>query len=121
MTNLQDCLQEIIAKGSGYFIRSSFLASAHEATEWESTALLDDMWQKSPGVLDDHAWTEWTIRQGIGSTCAIHYGIRGSSLGHRDIPGYGRLRAFEQSQRRHASTGESGDGSRTPLSRLLGY
>jgi hypothetical protein len=79
------------------------------------------MQQKSPGVLEDDAWTEWSVRPAIGSSCVIHYGIRGFSLGHMEVPSYGHLRALEQSQRQQASAGTMGGGMPVPLSRLLGY
>lgn len=120
-TTVQDCMQEIIAKGSGYFIRGTVPGGPRAATEWEPTTLLEDMRQNSPGVLDDHAWTEWSVRPAIGSSCFIHYGSRGSSLAHQEVPSYGHLRAFELSQKRLASTDTPAGGARTSLIHLLGY
>ncbi|MGZ3680735.1 MAG: hypothetical protein ACXWQR_19760 [Ktedonobacterales bacterium] len=121
MTTVQDCVLEIIAKGPGYFIRSSMPDGARPVTEWDPATLLEEMRQNSPGVLDDHAWTECSVRPAIGNSCFIHYGVRGSSLGHLEVPGYGHLRALELSQKRQASTDTSAGGARTPLIRLLGY
>lgn len=104
MTTLQDCLQEIIENGPGYFIRSSAPLGAHEGLEWESIAVLTDIQQKSPGMLTDSAWTEWSVRPQVGRSCHVHYGIHGTSLGHQSVPGYGHLRVLEQSQRRRTAT-----------------
>lgn len=125
MTTVQDCVQEIIAKGPTYFISSSVasgVSGAQVATEWDPASLLEDMRQNSPGLLGDHAWTEWSVRPALGSSCFIHYGTRGSSLGHLEVPGYGSLRALEQSHKRQvsASMATSTDAS-TPLIRLLGF
>lgn len=120
-TTVQECMQEIIAKGSGYFIRSSVPGGSRAATEWEPTSLLADMRQNAPGILDDLAWTEWSDRSLIGTSCFIHYGSRGSSLAHQEVPSYGHLRAFELSQKRLASSATSANGARTPLIHLLGY
>lgn len=121
MTTLHDCLQEIIEKGPGYFIRGAVPPGETMAIEWESATLLDDMRQKSPGVLEDHAWTEWSVRPTIGTSCFIHYGVRGSSLGHQEVPGYGHLRALEVAQKKRAGTGALSSNARPPLSRLQGY
>lgn len=121
MTTLRDCLQEIIAKGSGYFIRGTVPGGSSEVAEWEPATLLEDMRQNAPGVLDDHAWTEWSVRPAIGSSCFIHYGLRGASLAHREVASYGHLRAFELSQKRQTSTVMQVGRARTPLIHLLGY
>ncbi|MGZ3585169.1 MAG: hypothetical protein ACXVCT_20695 [Ktedonobacterales bacterium] len=120
MTTVQDCMQEIIAKGPGYFIRGRAPAGEHVAREWEPQALLDDMRQNIPGILEDHAWTEWSLRPDIGVTCIIHYGVRGFSLGYMEVPGYGTLRVLELSQKRRTDPGEKGDSSRKILGHLLG-
>lgn len=120
-TTVQDCMQEIIAKGSGYFIRTSGSGGTRAATEWEPAALLEDMRQNSPGVLDDHAWTEWSVRPASGSTCFIYYGSRGSSLTHLEMPCYGSLRALEVSQKRQATTNTTTGGAPKSLIHLLGY
>jgi hypothetical protein len=110
MTTVQDCLQELIAKGKGYVIHSSLLAGADKTSDWEPAALLADMQQTSPGILEDHAWTEWIARPHGTSVCYIHYGIPGSSLSHREVPGYGHLRAAVESPPRQESTSTfSGD------------
>lgn len=121
MTTVQDCMQEIIAKGSGYFIRSSVLGGTRAAAEWEPATLLEDMRKNAPGVLDDHAWTEWSVRPAIGTNCFIHYGSRGSSLAHQEVPSYGHLRAFELSQKRQTSTATQAGRAHTSLIHLLGY
>lgn len=121
MTTVRDCLQEIIAKGPGYFIRGAVPAGEQEATEWDPTVLLEDMRRKLPGVLEDHAWTEWSVRPTIGTMCFIHYGVRGFSLGYMEVPGYGNLRVLELSQKRHTGSSGTSDDTRKPLSRLLGY
>lgn len=121
MTTVQDCMQEIIAKGPGYFVRSSVPAGAYATTEWEPATLLEDMRQNAPGVLDDYAWTDWSLRPAIGRSCFIHYGSRGSSLAHREVPSYGHLRAFELSQKRQTSTAMQAGRARTSLIDLLGY
>lgn len=95
MTNLQDCLQEIIAKGSGYVIHSSVRAGVARTSEWEPAALLADIQQESPRLLVDHAWTEWTILADGSQSCAIVYGMQDGPPGDRAILGYGYLRAFE--------------------------
>lgn len=113
MTSLRDCLQEVIGQGPGYFIRTSIPVGVHGTTEWEPTALLTDMEGKSPGVLQDHAWTEWSIQPGGSRACAIHYGVVGASLAYQEVPAYGRLRALELSQRRQAgASGPAGALSR---------
>lgn len=114
-------MQEIIAKGPGYFIRGGVPSGEHAAAEWDPTALLEDMRHHHPGVLEDHAWTEWSVRPNVGVTCLVHYGVRGFSLGYMEVPGYGNLRVLELSQKRQGGTGEKGDGSPKTLSRLLGY
>lgn len=121
MTTLFDCLQEIIEKGPQYFIRGAVPSGATMALEWDPATLLDDMRQKSPGVLEDHAWTEWSVRPIIGSSCFIHYGVRGSSLGYQEIPGYGHLRALELAQKKQTGAGAISGNARPPLSRLQGY
>lgn len=121
MTTVQNCIDEIIEKGPGYFIRGAIPAGEHVAMEWDPTTLLEDMRQKSPGVLEDHAWTEWSVQPDGESMCFIHYGVRGFSLGFMEVPGYGKLRVMELSQKRQTRTDGMADGSHTPLSRLLGY
>lgn len=121
MTTVQDCMHEIIAKGPGYFIRGAVPAGAQVAREWDPAALLEDMQQNLPGVLEDHAWTEWSVRPNIGVTCIIHYGVRGFSLGYMEVPGYGNLRVLELSQKRQTGTGEKSGGSPKNLTHLLGY
>ncbi|HLZ24318.1 MAG TPA: hypothetical protein VKQ30_19565 [Ktedonobacterales bacterium] len=93
MSTVLDCLQEIVSKGPGYMIHSSVVAGADKTSDWEPSALLADMQKKSPGVLEDHAWTEWITSARGPDVCYIHYGISGSSLSHREVPGYGHLRA----------------------------
>ena len=95
MTNIQDCLLEVIAKGPGYVIHSSERAGIDRVSDWEPSALLADIQQKSPRLLVDHAWTEWTMLADGSQSCAIVYGIRGGPPGDRAILGYGHLRAFE--------------------------
>jgi hypothetical protein len=113
-------MQEIIAKGPGYFIRGGVPAGEHVAREWDPKALLEDMRQNIPGLLEDHAWTEWSLRPDVGVTCIIHYGVRGFSLGYMEVPGYGNLRVLELSRKRQTSPGEKGDSSRKTLGHLLG-
>jgi hypothetical protein len=91
MTTVNDCMQEIIAKGPGYFIRGGVPSGEQVAAEWDPTALLEDMQHHLPGVLEDHAWTEWSVRPDIGVICLVHYGVRGFSLGYMEVPGYGKL------------------------------
>jgi hypothetical protein len=102
MTNLLECLQEVIALGPGEFIRTDS-AGSYRPSQWEPTALLDDMQHESPLMLDDYAWTEWSDLPGGGRTCSINYGRLGVSLGHQEVPGYGHLRVFELSHRRPES------------------
>lgn len=118
MTTLYDCLQEVIGHGPDYFIRSSASEGASGRAEWDPPALLADIRRTSPGVLEDHAWTEWSALPGGSRTCIIHYGIFGVSLGYEDVPGYGALRALELSQKRPISTSVSPDASR-PLDGLV--
>jgi hypothetical protein len=102
MTNLLDCMQEMIALDHGYFIRSDS-PGPYRPSQWDPATLLADMRRQSPLVLDDFAWTEWSTHRGGGRTCSINYGRAGFSLGHREVPGYGHLRVFEVSQRRPES------------------
>lgn len=95
MTNVQDCLREVIAKGPGYVIRSSEQAGIDRKSEWEPAALLADIQQESPRLLADHAWTEWIILADGSQSCAIVYGMRDGPPGERAILSYGHLRAFE--------------------------
>ena len=95
MTNVQDCLLEVIAKGPGYVIRSAERAGIDRKSEWEPVALLADIQQESPLLLVDHAWTEWIILADGSQSCAIVYGIQAGPPGDRAILGYGHLRAFE--------------------------
>jgi hypothetical protein len=103
MTTVQDCLQEIIAKGTKYFISSTVSAAAGGNPEWAATALYANMQQESPGLLSHHAWTEWATLPDGSSVCYIHYGVFGFSLSHADVPGYGSLRALELSHSQRAS------------------
>ncbi|HLJ81015.1 MAG TPA: hypothetical protein VKT52_05975 [Ktedonobacterales bacterium] len=107
MTTVQDCLQEIVSKGPGYMIHSSIVAGADKTSDWEPAVLLADMLRTSPGVLDDHAWTEWIAHPRGTGVCYIHYGILGSSLGHREVPGYGLLRVALKTSPRQESTSTS--------------
>lgn len=120
MTTVQDCMEEIVAKGSGYFIRSTVSGGTRAVAEWEPATLLEDMRQNVPGLLNDHAWTEWSVRPAIGSSCHIHYGLRGSSLAHQEVPCYGHLRAFELSQKRQTSSATQAGRALTSLIDLLG-
>jgi hypothetical protein len=99
MTTLQDCLEEVIGKGPGFFIRSYAIPGAYRTSDWEPGAFLIELQRDAPGLLEDDAWGEWTTRQGIGLTYSIHYGRSGSSMSHREVPGYGHLRALEVSHR----------------------
>src|SRR5579864_4167098 len=98
MTNLRACLQEVIEKGPGFFIRSYAIPGAYRTSEWEPAVLLAELEHEAPGLLEDHAWTEWLTHPGVGLTAYIHYGVRGSSMSHREVPGYGHLRVLEVSQ-----------------------
>ena len=110
MTNVQDCLLEVIAKGPGYVIRSAERAGIDRKSEWEPTALLAAIQQESPRLLADHAWTEWIILADGSQSCAIIYGIHGGPPGERAILGYGHLRAFES---RHKQNIDQADTSLT--------
>jgi hypothetical protein len=92
--NLQDCLEEVIAKGPGFVIHSSERTGAHLTTDWDPAALLADIQFESPLVLTDHAWTDWMLLTDGSQSCSIIYGIRGSSSGQRAIPGYGLLHVY---------------------------
>ena len=95
LTTIQDCLEEIIALGTGYVINSSSHIGAQRTVEWEPGALLADMLRESPNVLLDHAWTEWGRLTDGSQSCAIVYGKRSASPGERGIPGYGLLHVYE--------------------------
>ena len=99
VTSLRDCLEEVIARGPGFFIRSYNMPGAYRRSEWEPAELLAELEIESPGVLEDAAWGEWVRRPGIGLTYSIHYGQLGFSVSHQEVPGYGRLRALEVAQR----------------------
>ena len=116
MATLQDCMQEVIDQGAGFFIQSD-APGAYRPSQWESTALLADMIAESPGVLIDPAWTEWLVLPNGSRTCSIHYGVVGHSLSHREVPGYGHLRALEVSQKRAEQISETGKS----FDRMLGY
>lgn len=120
MTTVFDCLQDIIAKGPKFFIRGSAVTGGQAATDWEPAALMDYMRETSPAVLDDPAWMEWSARPTIGASCFIHYGVRGYTLGHMEVPGYGNLRALELDQKRQTRDDEGSSDARGSLSRLLG-
>jgi hypothetical protein len=94
-STVQDCLQEIIARGSGYVVSSSTHIGAQRTVEWEPSALLADMRRESPNVLLDHAWTEWSRLADGSQSCAIVYGKVGASPGERGVPGYGLLHVYE--------------------------
>jgi hypothetical protein len=120
-STVQDCLQEIIARGSGYVVSSSTHIGAQRTVEWEASALLADMRRESPNVLLDHAWTEWSRLADGSQSCAIVYGKVGASPGERGVPGYGLLHVYEvwhqhritRSQDSLASTGfRLGSGER---------
>jgi hypothetical protein len=95
MTTLLDCLQEVIGKGTGFFIRGYAVPGAYRTVEWVSTTLLTELQRESPGVLEDHAWTEWSRRPGSDMACFIHYGFYGLSMSHQEVPGFGHLRVIE--------------------------
>ena len=95
MTNVQDCLLEVIAKGPGYVIHSSERAGIGRMFDWEPSTLLADIQQESPRLLADHAWTEWTFLADGSQSCAIVYGMRDGPPGQRAVLGYGSLHAFE--------------------------
>ena len=99
VTSLRDCLEEVIARGSGLFMRSYNIPGAHRKSEWDPAELLAELELESPGVLADAAWGEWVTRPGIGLTYSINYGRLGFSASHQEVPGYGRLRALEVAQR----------------------
>ncbi|MGO8950914.1 MAG: hypothetical protein ACLQUY_25325 [Ktedonobacterales bacterium] len=104
MTTLRDCLQEVISNGSELFIRSYAIPGAYRTSEWEPVKFLDELQRESPGVLEDDAWGEWVNRPVSGLTFYIHYGYLGWSMSHREVPGYGHLRALEVSQRHMRDT-----------------
>jgi hypothetical protein len=99
MTKLRDCLQEVIERGPGFFIRSYAIPGAYRRSEWEPVEFLTELERESPGVLEDDAWGEWVRRPGIGLTFYINYGCLGFSMSNREVPGYGHLRVLEVSQR----------------------
>jgi hypothetical protein len=95
MATVRDCLTEVIAVGSGYVIRTSVRTGPQRTTDWEPSALLAYMEDESPGVLADHAWTEWSHLADGSQTCAIVYGRVGAAPGERGVPGYGTMHAYE--------------------------
>ncbi len=94
-STVQDCLQEIIARGSGYMVSSSTHIGAQRTVEWEPSALLADMRHESPNVLLDHAWTEWSRLADGSQSCAIVHDKVDASPGERGVPGYGLLHVYE--------------------------
>jgi hypothetical protein len=94
-STIQDCLQEIIARGPGYVVSSSPHIGAQRTVEWEPSVLLADMLRESPNVLLDHAWTEWSHLADGSQSCAIVYGKVGAPPGERGVPGYGLLHVYE--------------------------
>ncbi|MGO8950407.1 MAG: hypothetical protein ACLQUY_22650 [Ktedonobacterales bacterium] len=110
MTSLRDCLEEVIGKGSGLFVRSYAIPGAYRRSEWEPGEFLTELQRESPGVLEDGAWGEWVTRRGMGLTFFIHYGQQGFSLSHQEVPGYGHLRVLEVSQRYARDTALSNVG-----------
>ena len=115
-TTLEQCMQELVALGTGFYVVSD-APGAYRPSQWESAALLADMEVESPGVLRDHAWTEWSMLRNGTKSCSINYGMLGRSLSHLEIPGYGHLRAFESSQKPPERPGELDKLH----GRLLGY
>jgi hypothetical protein len=95
MATIRDCLNEVIALGPGYIIRTSVRIGAQRRTDWEPSVLLAYIEAESPGMLADNAWTEWNRLADGSQTCAIVYGRFGASPSERDIPGYGTLHAYE--------------------------
>src|SRR5690242_19700017 len=85
-STVQDCLQEIIARGPDYVVSSSTHMGAQRTVEWEPSALLADMRRESPNVLLDHAWTEWSRLADGSQSCAIVYGKVGAPPGERGVP-----------------------------------
>ncbi len=116
MATLRDCLQEVIDAGDGYFIKSD-APGAYRPSQWEAAALLADMQVESPGVLLDSAWNEWSTLSNGSKTCTINYGAAGRSISHREVPGYGHLRALEVSQKRREPSGDTS----TSFDRILGF
>ncbi len=98
MTSLQDCLEEVIGKGSDYVIRTSNPTGTQRTVDWQPAALLAHLQRTSLGVLGDRAWTEWHLQRTSGTVGYIHYGAFGSSLGHMEVPGYGRLSVLEHTE-----------------------
>jgi hypothetical protein len=121
MTTLLDCLQEVIGKGPDFFIRSYAIPGSHRTSEWVSTALLTELQRESPGVLEDHAWTEWRWRPDTGMACFIHYGFRGLSMSHQEVPGYGHLRALERSNQKVVDSTWSSPELSVNMRRLVGH
>ena len=95
MATVRDCLNEVIAVGSGYVIRTSVRSGPQRTTDWEPSALLAYMEDESPGVLADQAWTDWSQLADGSQTCAIVYGRVGAAPGERGVPGYGAMHAYE--------------------------
>ena len=114
MATVRDCLQELVDLGTGFYVHSD-ASGAYRPSRWESAALLADMHAESPGVLRDPAWIEWSALPNGSKTCSINYGTRGTSNSHREVPGYGHLRAFEASQKQS----ERVSASYESLDRLL--
>ena len=94
-STVQDCLQEIIARGPDLVVESATHIGAQRTVEWDPRALLADMRRESPNVLLDHAWTEWSRLADGSQSCAIVYGKVGASPGERGVPGYGLLHVYE--------------------------
>lgn len=106
MTSLQDCLDEVIEKGSGFVIRNSILTGEQRTAEWEPAALLSHLQRTSPGMLEDHAWMEWHLLRTTGTVGYIHYGAFGSSMAHMGVPGYGRLSVLAHAEPSLARMGD---------------
>ena len=52
MTTLRDCLDEVIGKGPGLFVRSYAIPGAYRKSEWEPDEFLTELQRESPGVLE---------------------------------------------------------------------
>jgi hypothetical protein len=64
------------------------------------------MQRNAPGLLDDRAWTGWSLSGG-SMAGSIQLGVLGRSLGHQPVPGYGRLRVLDLSQKRPESVDQA--------------
>ena len=79
MTDLRDCLEEVIGKGPGFFVRSYAIPGAYRRSEWEPDEFLTELQRESQECLE--------IPPGVnGSRVPVWVSHSSSIMGNRASP-----------------------------------